>query len=150
MNKDLLLAILAMDSYNRGYGQHIKGLDDPISKPNATITLGNLRIDDQSDIDIDGPEFQAGFYAIKYVAGADDPNFAANTAIVSYRGTNPDMLVQDALNGYGLAFGSPYSSQTKLAIDWYKTFIGSSSNPFDSNAEYGDMMRIKSIDIHIQ
>jgi hypothetical protein len=28
MNKDLLLAILAMDSYNRGYGQHIKDMKE--------------------------------------------------------------------------------------------------------------------------
>lgn len=27
MNRDLLLAILAMDAYNRGYGQGIVGLD---------------------------------------------------------------------------------------------------------------------------
>jgi hypothetical protein len=26
MNRDLFLAILSMDSYNRGYGQHITGL----------------------------------------------------------------------------------------------------------------------------
>jgi hypothetical protein len=29
MNKDHLLAILAMDSYNRGYSQHIDDMDDP-------------------------------------------------------------------------------------------------------------------------
>ena len=29
MNKDLYLALLAMDSYNRGYGEAIKEVDYP-------------------------------------------------------------------------------------------------------------------------
>ncbi len=28
MNRDLFLVILSMDSYNRGYGQNVKGLSD--------------------------------------------------------------------------------------------------------------------------
>jgi hypothetical protein len=43
MNKDLLLAILAMDSYNRGYGQHIDDMDE-LATATGPIMLGNLRI----------------------------------------------------------------------------------------------------------
>jgi hypothetical protein len=37
MNRDLFLAILSMDSYNRGYGQSIKNLPDLGSVGNASI-----------------------------------------------------------------------------------------------------------------
>ena len=43
MNRELFLAILAMDSYNRGYGQGITGLSN-------TGLIGNASILSQSDI----------------------------------------------------------------------------------------------------
>ena len=81
-NKDLLLAILSMDSYNRGYGQGIKDLPD-------TGRLGNALIKTRESSGIDDTEFAdweaAGFYAIAYdmtgVAG-----FGADERVISYRG----------------------------------------------------------------
>ena len=43
MNRDLFLAILSMDSYNRGYGQGITGLSN-------TGLIGNASILSQTDI----------------------------------------------------------------------------------------------------
>jgi hypothetical protein len=46
MNEDLFLAILAMDSYNRGYGAGVKGLE-----VNANITkLGRATIVSESTL----------------------------------------------------------------------------------------------------
>ena len=43
MNKDVFLAILSIDSYDRGYNQGVKGLSDTGGIGNATI-LGLLGI----------------------------------------------------------------------------------------------------------
>jgi hypothetical protein len=84
--------------------------------------LGNLRVAQQSRITPNSAEFQTGFYAIKYVAGANDLNFAAGTTIVSYRGTNPDgplmiNLIKDALPGYGPAIGFANGPQAAHAVE---------------------------------
>jgi hypothetical protein len=79
MNRDLFLAILAMDSYNRGYGAGISGLNENGDIGNATIRV--FSVDEQ-----DGWQ-AAGFYAIAYdmtgVAG-----FTADERVISYRGTD--------------------------------------------------------------
>ncbi len=77
MNKDLFLAILAMDSYNRGYGEGVSGLSESGQIGGATIR--EFKVGEQ-----DGWE-AAGFYAIAYdmtgVAG-----FGAGERVISYRG----------------------------------------------------------------
>jgi hypothetical protein len=60
MKKDLLLAILAMDSYNRGYGQHIIGMGELVDAQ-GPIKLGNVEVLDQSNILDDSTEFEVGF-----------------------------------------------------------------------------------------
>ena len=73
MNRDLFLAILSMDSYNRGYGVSVNGLLESGSIGNATIRPF-------------GPTDQngwvsAGFYAIAYdVSGV--AGIAAGTRVV--------------------------------------------------------------------
>lgn len=64
MNRDLLLAILSMDSYNRGYGVGIKDLGGIGSR------IGNALLKSDSSVlvgdegeRLDSP---AGFYAIAY------------------------------------------------------------------------------------
>jgi hypothetical protein len=54
MNKDLFLAILAMDSYNRGYGTHLTGL----SSTRGTL-VGNAEIGLESNVIRTSPEFAA-------------------------------------------------------------------------------------------
>lgn len=79
MNRNLFLAILGMDSYNRGYGVGINSLDESGQLGNATLLAAT---NDQKA----GWE-AAGFYAIAYdmtgVAG-----FTAGERVISYRGTD--------------------------------------------------------------
>jgi hypothetical protein len=92
VNRDLFLAILSMDSYNRGYGTHIAGLKSRGER------VGSALISDESLISGFNLEQVTGFYAINYIAGAGIEGVTVGTTIV----------------------------------------------------KYGDMMRIKSIDTHIQ
>jgi hypothetical protein len=60
ISKDLFLAILSMDSYNRGYTRGIDGLGGIGSG------IGNAVIRDQSDTANGSAGVSAGFYAIAY------------------------------------------------------------------------------------
>ena len=65
MSKDLFLALLSMDAYNRGYGA---GLTLPVDSPligNATVYKDSSEIlrDPITDKPLDAP---AGFYAVAY------------------------------------------------------------------------------------
>jgi hypothetical protein len=79
MNRDLFLAILSMDSYNRGYGEGITGLSE-------SGRLGTAIIREPGEDEQEGWQ-AAGFYAIAYdmtgVAG-----FADGERVISYRGTD--------------------------------------------------------------
>jgi hypothetical protein len=93
---DLIYAILAMDSYNRGYGSGINGLLDTTDSKIGNYTVYDSKGDTQA--------FTAGFYAIAY------KNAATGETVISYRGTdnkgilNSEQLGQsDPLFGYGLA-----------------------------------------------
>jgi hypothetical protein len=102
MKRDLFLAILSMDSYNRSYGQHLTDLKDLFG-----TALGNATIDKTSLGALPGSA-ASGFYAIAYTAGAGIEGIAAGQTIISYRGTNPDgpfgsNLFDNALKGYGIA-----------------------------------------------
>jgi len=113
MNRDLFLAILAMDSYNRGYGAGISGLDESGALGNATIR--QFSVGEQ-----DGWQ-AAGFYALAYdmtgVAG-----FAAGERVIAYRGTdNPSV---DILQGYGIGLGQGYGPQALLAMEFYNSITG--------------------------
>jgi hypothetical protein len=105
MKRDLFLAILSMDSYNRTYGQHLEGLDD-----STDVQIGNAFIKRTSTTALlDNPN-ASGFYAIAYTAGAGIEGIAAGQTIISYRGTNPDgpfgsNFFDDAVKGYGIATG---------------------------------------------
>lgn len=71
ISKDLLLSILAMDSYNQGYGRGLQHDETQIGS--ATVGL-------QSDIATDGEAYGAGFYAVAYDTGDE--------IVISYRGTD--------------------------------------------------------------
>ncbi len=78
MDRDLFLAILAMDSYNRGYGAGVTGLSE-------TGGIGNATIRPFQEGEQSGWQ-SAGFYAIAYdvsqVAGFGDVE-----KVISCRGT---------------------------------------------------------------
>ena len=105
MNRDLLLAILAMDSYNRGYGQ---GLTKNLPTVTGTTQIGTATIFSQSDTRSGTEGVNAGFYAIAYDWQGEK--------IISYRGT--DGLIRDAVTGYGIALGTSGTSQANLAIEF--------------------------------
>jgi hypothetical protein len=112
MNKDLFYAILAMDSYNRGYGLRIAGLSD-------TGNIGNASIQQISDSRANSASVNAGFFASSYMWNGE--------TVISYRGT--DSLLSDAWYGYGLALGTyDKATQANLAVDFFKAVTGREVN----------------------
>ena len=78
---DLLYAILAMDSYNRGYGSGVANLG--VSTATNVVKLGTWEIDKRDATFVfDQDAFNAGFYAIAY------RNTATNEVVISHRGTD--------------------------------------------------------------
>ena len=130
MTKDLFLAILSMDAYNRGYNAGITGLSDEIG-----TQIGNATISNRASSLPNSPEFAAGFYAVAY----EDVTYGK---IIAYRGTdNPDLWTDDIAggsdvwNGYGLGVGSPYAEQGRLAAEFYQAVTGTQiSDPLAESA----------------
>ena len=127
ISKDLFLALLSMDVYNREYGA---GLEVPGS------SIGYADILTRTSLNISKEDYDAwqaaGFYAVAYKTTKDigDPNVPKNfipagTTIISYRGTDANLVSpfgnegSDLLNGYGLGTGSPFGPQAFLAVDFY-------------------------------
>jgi pimeloyl-ACP methyl ester carboxylesterase len=112
MNGTLLNAILAMDAYNRGYGASIELEGNKVGS--ATITLNS------SALGVTNPDAQESewifrdqhidFYAIAYEYDGE--------TVISYRGT--DSYTTDILYGYGVGAGDPYTSQSRLAVEFYQ------------------------------
>jgi hypothetical protein len=106
ISKELLLAILSMDSYNQGYG---KGLET------GTTTIGSATL---QNITLPNGSVAAGFYAAAY----DTPY----GKVISYRGTdnyllsNPTTGGNDIINGWISALGTT-SGQTDMALQFYNT-----------------------------
>ncbi len=88
---ELMYAILAMDSYNRGYNPAIDGLSDAIG-----AQIGNAMISNRSSSDANSPAVASGFYAVAYEWNGE--------TIISYRGTDdffnefPAEVISIALN----------------------------------------------------
>lgn len=85
MNRDLFLAILSMDSYNRGYGRGVNfGPDSSSANRNEVgIRIGRATIRSQDNSE---GAIAAGFYAIAYdMTGVS--GFAAGERVISYRGS---------------------------------------------------------------
>ena len=125
MNKDLFLAILAMDAYNRGYGEGIADLGGEDSR------LGDAKIIRQSDVDPNTPGVNAGFYAVAYEwTQKGEPT----KTVISYRGTDnvtgEDPGTKggsDLWNGWVTGAGV-VAKQTALAEQFYKTVTGQSGS----------------------
>ena len=85
MNRDVFLSLLALDSYNRGYGQNVFLNEDHSTTGQNELgrLIGNARIVRQ---DITDQAQDAGFYAIAYEW--PHPVTCAVQRIISYRGTN--------------------------------------------------------------
>ena len=115
LDPKLMTAILAMDSYNRGYNA---GIDFGINPDIANIGIGNAQTTITSSILGTGVDQADGFYAIAYQYNGE--------VVVSYRGT--DLLTGDPnrgiggdfLNGYGVGVGVPDGPQALLAFQFYQ------------------------------
>jgi Protein of unknown function (DUF2974) len=98
---ELLLAILAMDSYNRGYGA---GIDHGLDK------IGTATFSQESDTDSASQEVATGFYAASY-------NLADGTTVISYRGTDAS---PDYTTGWVIALGDiAEGTQAPQALEFY-------------------------------
>jgi hypothetical protein len=86
VNREVFLSLLALDAYNRGYGQTVIATKGDTNSGVNEIgrSIGNARVSAQSDVDPDSNGVNAGFYAIAY-----DWNNSGNTeTVISFRGTN--------------------------------------------------------------
>ncbi|CAM3295549.1 hypothetical protein SPAN111604_15005 [Sphingomonas antarctica] len=125
MNRDLLMSILAMDSYNRSYGANL----DIATTGIGTATENTFSLPTGAEA--------VGFYASSY-------NWNGET-IISYRGTNFQVdhwysffsspLWQDIGNGWGTGVGSNFEPQAKMAFEYYNTVAAhmSASDPRMAN-----------------
>ncbi len=114
MNRDLFLAILSMDSYNRGYGRGIKfSIGESTAPRNESgVQIGTAVVRAQSNV-LDGSDaVNAGFYAIAYdisqmkdATGA--PLFGTDGTVIAYRGTD-GILAGDLLYGWTLGGGGDF------------------------------------------
>ena len=79
MDRQVFLSLLALDAYNRGYGENVGGLE---FVPNVT-KLGHATIieDAITNEELDAADvIAAGFYAIAYAWNGE--------TVISFRGTN--------------------------------------------------------------
>jgi hypothetical protein len=99
ISPDLFRAILALDSYNRGYGAGIN-----LSTTGASSTqIGNATIAQNSGILGAGVDSTASFFAQAYTWNG--------TTVISYRGTDhagpsvKDWTLGDVLSGWDVSLG---------------------------------------------
>jgi hypothetical protein len=112
MNREVFLSLLALDSYNRGYGQSVllNAGDSTSNQDEAGRNIGNATI---IDVPLPSGSINVGFHAIAYDWNGE--------TVISYRGT--DNLMQDALTGYLTGAGFD-CIQGDLAIAFYEDITG--------------------------
>jgi hypothetical protein len=132
MNRELFLAILSMDSYNRGYGTGIKDLPD-------TGAIGRAKIIAFPDSIKTGWE-ATGFYALAYdVSGAGIEGLTGT--VIAYRGTDNFVPFTAGTDfwSYGIGIGQPFAltggltEQARLTIEFYRAVAGEGADPFAVN-----------------
>jgi hypothetical protein len=120
ISKDLFLAILSLDSYNRGYGA---GLSDGAGSFDASgndidgLGEAGKKVGSASvkAVEIPAGSQDAGFYAISYTVGSGVDGIAEGTTVISYRGTDE---LKDTWNGWTTIGGLP--GQSDLAAKFYQ------------------------------
>ncbi|WP_374142184.1 calcium-binding protein [Sphingomonas sp.] len=123
MNNDVLMALLAMDSYNRGPRP---GINDLL----GVQTLGSVAlISTPASFQTDWAN--AGFFAVAYRLEKGEGDQKTSQTFISYRGTDIDQVdtvigvfdlpnVRDVWNGWSLGGGFSAASQGQLAIRFYQ------------------------------
>ncbi len=80
ISKDLFLSILAMDSYNRGYGEAIEGLGGL----GSTVGSATISTDSETTPSTAQGSQAAGFYAVSYTVGDGVDGIESGTTVISY------------------------------------------------------------------
>jgi hypothetical protein len=132
MNKDLFLAILSLDSYNRGYAQGVRlnETDKLIGQNEIGRTIGNASIIKQSDFEAGRDGVNAGFYALAYdvsnvTNSAGSKLFGITDTVIAYRGSDYEdtgglsPFSNDILKGWAVGAGFADASQAQLALSFY-------------------------------
>ena len=115
ISHDLLLAILSMDAYNRGYRAGIAddGVGDSDGLGGIGSAIGTATVVMESDVEPESPGVENGFYALSYSWNGQ--------TIISYRGTDfeDDMpSVLDVANGWAVGGGDFRAEQVELATQF--------------------------------
>ena len=123
ISQELMLAILAMDAYNRGYNA---GLGDSIVGLGLSGQIGNAIIGNPSSSEMGSPERNASFFAISYSFGTgnDVPLAQRGKTVISYRGTDTSFAGGPDVPAFAMGAGAYNTTQGGLAIDFYKTVNG--------------------------
>ena len=122
ISPELFMAILSMDSYNRGYnpgisdGEHVEN-DVDLGLGDAVDTLvGNARIISRVSSDPNGEAQAAGFYALAYQWNGE--------TVISYRGTDgsyPWNLPEVIFTDLPIWSGDYDEPQLQLASKFYQS-----------------------------
>lgn len=129
ISKDLFLAVLAMDSYNRGYNAGIADGEGAIdAEGNDTDGLGEagqkVGAATVKATELPAGAQSAGFYALAYDIGADGPEGLAGKTVISFRGTDSSL---DKSTGWIVGAGNIDDwTQAPLALEFYTAATGQS------------------------
>jgi hypothetical protein len=127
ISKDLFLAILSMDSYNRGYAAGIGDTADGLgSSSDGSISIGNAEIIfNLEDANLTSASVAAGFYAIAYEVNDDSiPGLIDGDTVISYRGTDGENLAlawELAFVDFPIWSGDYDEPQLQLASQFYQS-----------------------------
>jgi hypothetical protein len=123
ISKDLFLAILAMDAYNRGYNA---GIGNNVDGLGRTGKIGNATI---NDVALPTGSVSASFYAQSYtISGATGDLASLNgQTVISYRGTDQPGI--DVSKAYWTGGGDILDLQARQAFEFYNTVKGSTPSP---------------------
>ena len=112
IDADVFRAILAMDAYNRGEEKGITVSGNSLGT--ATLSTSSTDI-------FTAEELASGFSAQTYTWNGK--------TVIAYRGTNGAFFSKtwwtDFFNGWAGGLGSSETTQTRLAVEFYKRFMNS-------------------------
>lgn len=123
-NSPLFKALLAMDSYNRGYGASLN-----VGSGAVNTYLGSVKIIANSTGVFNGDDDDVGFYAIAY-------QLPDNSVTIAYRGTDG---ASDVLHGYGVAIGGTDNAQAQMTFDFYRAVADQIASTTNANPYTADI-----------
>ena len=134
ISKDLFLAILSMDAYNRGYDSGLAdgGQGDPDGLGVASSDrVGHATITHNAQDDLsEGVAENASFYAVAYTinapVGESGDTLAAGTTVISYRGTDRQFgwTGSDIWNGWGIGGGQCSGDRARSGQVFFQSATG--------------------------